>query len=58
MTTYVILVEGCDDYTKILMDLSDSEADLIRRVAEAITAASTYDCMPTMRIRIDECSEK
>lgn len=50
MTTYVITVSACDGSTKILVDLDDTEAAVIRRVAEQITATSTYNCEPRMRI--------
>lgn len=48
--TYNICVSGCDDSTEVQMVLSDEEAAVLARVAENITNASTYGCMPTMSV--------
>lgn len=53
MTGYVIQVVGCDESTSVVMNLAEGEAELVRLVAEAITKASEYGCMPTMSIRQD-----
>jgi len=50
MQKYEISVLGCDDSTSIQIELSASEYELIKKVAEKITDASTYSCMPTMVI--------
>jgi len=50
MQKYEISVLGCDDTTSIQIELSASEYELIKKVAEKITDASTYSCMPTMVI--------
>ncbi len=48
---YLIEVSGCDDTTRIVADLTVKQAEAVGRVAEQITAASTYGCMPVMSIR-------
>jgi len=50
MTAYIVGASGCDDSTYALVDLNDTEAATIRRVAEAVNVRSTYGCMPTIRI--------
>lgn len=50
MKTYTIAVHGCDDSTFIEKELTDEEAQIIQEVANAITEASFYGCMPTMTI--------
>jgi hypothetical protein len=48
--TYVVRVAGCDDSTRILVDLTGGEFAAVAKVAEAVNAASKYSCQPTMRI--------
>lgn len=48
---YVINVCGCDDDNSVLADLTAKQAEAVERIAEALTAASTSDCMPRMWIR-------
>lgn len=47
---YQITVSGCDDLTSVQMLLSREESALITRLANLITQASSYECMPRMRI--------
>lgn len=51
MPTYKISVDGCDDSSIFLMELTETEAEIIKRVAEKCTETSTYDCMPKMNIK-------
>lgn len=48
---YKISVMGCDDSTHIEMDLAPPSVALVSRIAEAITEASEYNCMPRMHIK-------
>ena len=52
--TYVITLEGCDDETVFKMDLTESEAILLEKVAAKANETSTYGCMPRMYIEEDE----
>lgn len=45
---YEIIVDGCDDYTKIIKELTIEEYELLKEVSTEITDASKYGCMPTM----------
>lgn len=45
-----ITVHGCDDDTSIEIELSHDEFQIIQIVADLITDASEYRCMPTMEI--------
>lgn len=52
--TYVIQLVGCDDETEFKMCLTNSEYELLKKVAEKSQETSTYDCMPIMFVeRID-----
>ena len=46
---YVISVDGCDDYTKIIKELTIEEYELLKEVSTEITNTSKYGCMPTMQ---------
>lgn len=52
VTQYVVTVTGCDDSTTITVPLTDTEATAVKRVAEAITVASEYSCMPRMHMEV------
>lgn len=52
MTTWTVTVTGCDDSTRIDIELDDLEAAAVSRVSEAITAASGEICQPRMSIKL------
>ena len=58
MTTYRVVVSGCDDATEVDIDLDDAEAATVTRLAEAIAAKSEFGCQPTMRIRVAPLTEE
>lgn len=47
---YEILVYGCDDTTVIRQELTLEEHEFLNMIAEKITNASDYRCMPTMEL--------
>ncbi len=47
---YEITVDGCDDYTRIIKELTIEEYELLVDVSVEITNASEYSCMPRMEI--------
>ena len=47
---YVITVDGCDDSTEIIKELTLEEYELLVDVSAEITDASEYTCMPRMEI--------
>lgn len=51
---YQITVSGCDDSTSIEKELTDEQFKLVTEIADAITEASTYGCMPTMYVKLVE----
>lgn len=55
MSTRYITVSGCDDSTKIRVDLTDDENDLVTRLFAAITEHGG-GCMPTAGIRSEPMS--
>ena len=50
MKKYKITVDGCDGYTEVTMNLSETEYKLIAELSELINETSTYVCMPRMQI--------
>lgn len=55
---YAINVQGCDDNTEVVMELTPDEWDIIARLTALINATSTYGCMPTMSLREADLDEE
>ena len=47
---YIITLHGCDDSTKIEMDITDAEHEFLQRMSDHVLDASKYGCMPTMSV--------
>lgn len=47
---YCIALLGCHDETAIEMELTQEEAELVRRISAATVEESSYCCMPTLVI--------
>ena len=47
---YTISLLGCDDSTTTVMDLTEKEYELLKRIAKDLNRRSDYGCMPTMEI--------
>lgn len=45
---YNVKLVGCDADTQTVVHLSDEHAEIVRFVAEAVTAESSYSCHPRM----------
>ena len=50
MSQHIIEVNGCDDSTAIPMELTDAEFVFLKKFADAVNAAATYECKPTIDI--------
>lgn len=50
MTVCQIKLRGCDEVTEFVMDLDDTEAEVVSRVAAQSRENSPYDCYPVMTI--------
>lgn len=50
MKRYKISIDGCDDSTVFEMELTEQEAELVKRICNRSSETSTYGCMPTMEI--------
>ena len=48
---YLVVVQGCDDSTDIIIQADDIKFDIIKELADQVTKASTYGCQPVMSIR-------
>lgn len=49
---YKIGLIGCDDSTYIDIELSDAEFELMKRISALSEQESSYQCMPTMSVRL------
>ncbi len=58
MAVYSIKLQGCDDNTRITMNLSDDEYKLIKRLAERSEELSEYKCMPVLKIKTQEDADE
>ena len=47
---YKITLQGCDDYTEFIMNLSEEESDVIYRLSTLSKMYSTYGCQPVLKI--------
>lgn len=47
---YIINIEGCDDETTFVMELTDYEVQIISEVARKSQETSFYGCMPRMYV--------
>ena len=47
---YKITLQGCDDYTEFIMNLSEEESELIYRLSTLSKMYSTYGCQPVLNI--------
>lgn len=47
---YKITLQGCDDYTDFIMNLSEEESELIYRLSSLSKMYSTYGCQPVLNI--------
>lgn len=54
---YLVTVAGCDDENAVQLELTDTELAVVKRVAEALTANSAFDCQPKMTVEPDGVSE-
>jgi hypothetical protein len=50
VTAFDITVSGCDDSTKVTVDLTPARLAFLTEIAEKITAASEFSCMPKMTV--------
>lgn len=50
LKTYNIYLIGCDDETKFSMELTEKEADLVKKIEKLSKETSTYGCMPVLEI--------
>ena len=48
---YLVEVTGCDDSTNFIIQASDIEFAVIKKLAERVTEASANGCQPVMSIR-------
>lgn len=48
-----ISLDGCDDTTYLTMQVSEDELAFLNRLAAESEKASTYQCMPTLSVTVD-----
>lgn len=54
MSERKIEVNGCDDGTVVYLDLTDDEYEVIKRLAAATQAESSYGCQPVVELPKEE----
>lgn len=47
-----ISLDGCDDYTKFEMEVTEAELEFLKRIAAKSEEVSTYGCMPTLAVDV------
>ncbi len=47
-----VRVSGCDDETNVLIDVTNDQWAFLQELAQKISAASKYDCMPVMAVKV------
>lgn len=53
---YYIENNGCDDTTKLVIDLTDKEVDVFIKICKELNKNSNYGCQPTIALyKYDEC---
>lgn len=52
---YEITLNGCDDDTLFVMELTEPEYQFLLRVSEKSNETSTYGCMP--RLYVEKCEQ-
>lgn len=50
MTLHLITLHGCDDTTRVTVELTEAETRTAERIAAATRLASQYDCQPRMHV--------
>lgn len=50
MTLTLITLSGCDDNTKLVVELTSDERALLERIGDLSERKSEYSCQPRMRV--------
>lgn len=50
MTLHLITLQGCDDTTRVTVELTETETRTAERIAAATRLASEYNCQPRMHV--------
>lgn len=55
---YYIEIPGCHETTRLVVFLTDGQFALVQSLANCISKASTYGCMPTLNVKpVSECED-
>lgn len=49
-----IVVDGCDDETKVTLDVTKEEKIFVEKLASLITETSKHGCQPRMKVTEEE----
>ena len=50
-TSLRVTLDGCDDATEVVLDVTPDERAFLDRLSALINSESTFQCMPTMNVR-------
>lgn len=48
---YRVDLYGCDDHSRVVMELTDAEVRLLKRLEEKVNRVATYRCKPRLSVR-------
>ena len=48
---YRVDLDGCDDYSSVVMELTDAEVRLLKRLEEKVNRVATSGCQPCLSVR-------
>lgn len=48
---YRVDLDGCDDYSSVVMELTDAEVRLLKRLEEKVNRIATSGCQPCLTVR-------
>lgn len=48
---YRVDLHGCDDYSRVVMELTDAEVRLLARLEEKVNRVATCRCKPRLSVR-------
>lgn len=48
---YRVDLDGCDDYSRVVMELTDAEARLLASLGDEVNRVATSGCQPRLSVR-------
>lgn len=58
MSLYKVKINGCDDTTEFIMEMTEEQLELVKSMCALSKSASTHHCQPTMEVADSVADEK